>query len=82
MKLPGHTELSIETAHAIAARHGFQAATVTRFPDTGIFNAVYLLGEDLVDLTRFGGHREAWGREIPEGHVHDASSTVPTRIPL
>jgi hypothetical protein len=33
-----------------------------------------------VDLTRFGGHLEAWGREIPEGCVHDASSTIPARV--
>ncbi len=48
MKLPAHTDLSIETVHAIAARHGFQVASITRLPDTGIFNAVYILGEDLV----------------------------------
>jgi hypothetical protein len=33
-----------------------------------------------LDLTRFGGHAEAWGREIPKGSVHVPSSAVSTRI--
>lgn len=48
MNLPAHTHLSVETVHAIAARHGVQVTTMTRLPDTGIFNAIYLLGQDLV----------------------------------
>lgn len=48
MKLPAHTDLSVEAVHAIATRHAFQVTTITRLPDTGIFNAIYLLGQDLV----------------------------------
>jgi len=46
LDLPAFPELTDEILHAIAARHG--AASVSRLPEVGIFNAVFLLGEDLV----------------------------------
>jgi aminoglycoside phosphotransferase (APT) family kinase protein len=48
MKLPAHVPLSDATLHEIAARHGLRGATVTRPPEVGIINAIYLLGDDYV----------------------------------
>jgi len=46
MPFPPHTDASIEALRAVASRHGIPPDTVTRLPDTGIFNAIYLLGDE------------------------------------
>jgi aminoglycoside phosphotransferase (APT) family kinase protein len=48
MRLPNHVSVSPEAARAIAARHGLGDRRVVRLADTGIINAVYLLGDNLV----------------------------------
>lgn len=48
VKLPDHVPVSPGTASAIAARHGLGEGHFSRLPDTGIINAVYLLGDHLV----------------------------------
>jgi aminoglycoside phosphotransferase (APT) family kinase protein len=48
VKLPDHTPVPPEAAGAIAERHGRPADRVVPLPTTGIINAVYLLGDDLV----------------------------------
>lgn len=48
MKLPDHVPLSPETVAAIASRHGLGDRALTPLADTGIINAVSLLGDDLV----------------------------------
>ncbi len=45
MDLPDFPDLSDEVLRAIAARYG---GPVVRLPERGIFNAVFLLGEDLI----------------------------------
>src|ERR1041385_983628 len=48
MRLPNHVFVSHEAARAIASRHGLGDRRLARLPDTGIINAVYLLGDDVV----------------------------------
>ena len=48
MRLPDHVPVSADAARAIAARHGLGDRALVRLADTGIINAVYLLGDDLV----------------------------------
>jgi aminoglycoside phosphotransferase (APT) family kinase protein len=48
MRLPDHVPVSPEAARAIAVRHGLGDRSLVRLADTGIINAVYLLGDDLV----------------------------------
>lgn len=48
MRLPDHTPVSAEAARAIAERHGLGTGAFARLPDTGIINAIYLLGEEFV----------------------------------
>jgi aminoglycoside phosphotransferase (APT) family kinase protein len=48
MQLPEHVEVSAEIVRSIARRHGIRADKVTRLPEVGITNAVYLLGDHLV----------------------------------
>lgn len=57
MKLPDHVPVSPEAARAIADRHGLGDRSLVRLTDTGIINAVYLLGDDLV--LRVPRHHEA-----------------------
>ena len=44
MQLPPHTAVPEETLIALAEQHGLPRC-VTRLPDTGIFNAIYLVGD-------------------------------------
>lgn len=46
MQLPEFPDLRDEVLQTIAARYG--GGSVTRLPEVGIFNAVFLLGEDLI----------------------------------
>jgi aminoglycoside phosphotransferase (APT) family kinase protein len=48
VKLPDHVPVSPQAAGAIAARHGLGNRTATPMAETGIINAVFLLGDDLV----------------------------------
>jgi hypothetical protein len=45
MKLPEHTPVTGEVLAALAARHGLPTEPIVRLPDTGIFNAIYLMGD-------------------------------------
>jgi len=46
--LPEHVEVSADTLRAIADRHRIDSSTVVRLPETGIFNAIYRLGDDAI----------------------------------
>ena len=46
--LPDHTPVSAEALRALAERHHVSVQQVERLPDTGIFNAVYRLGDGLI----------------------------------
>lgn len=46
--LPDHVDVSPNTLAAIAARHGLDATDVERLPETGIFNAIYRLGDGAI----------------------------------
>lgn len=48
MRLPDFPEISNDGLRAIVARHGLGATSFGLLPEVGIFNAIYLLGEDLV----------------------------------
>lgn len=48
MRLPAHTDISQETLAAVAGHHGLPHDSITRLPDTGIFNAIYGLGSDFI----------------------------------
>lgn len=48
MNLPDHTEVSGEALRAITERHGLPLGALVRLPETGIINAVYALGDDLI----------------------------------
>ncbi|MDP8924745.1 MAG: hypothetical protein M3O34_17975 [Chloroflexota bacterium] len=47
LDLPTHALVTADALRAIAARHGVDPATVERLPETGIFTAIYHLGEHL-----------------------------------
>ena len=40
--------LSVTLLRAIVERHGVRADSLTRLPQVGVINAIYLLGDDLV----------------------------------
>lgn len=44
IRLPAHADVSTERIAAAARHHGLPSHPITRLPDTGIFNAIYLLG--------------------------------------
>ena len=46
--LPDHVDVSPETLHQIANRHGVDGASVERLPETVIFNAIYRLGDGTI----------------------------------
>jgi len=46
--LPDHVAIDAQTLRAIADRHGFDGAGVERLPETGIFNAIFRLGDDAI----------------------------------
>jgi aminoglycoside phosphotransferase (APT) family kinase protein len=48
VKLPKMPPVSDETLRAIVERHGLEARRFSRLPEAGIFNAIYLLGDDYV----------------------------------
>lgn len=48
MQLPPHADVPDHAIAAMARHHGLPSAPVIRLPDTGIFNAIYLLGDDVV----------------------------------
>jgi aminoglycoside phosphotransferase (APT) family kinase protein len=48
MHLPDFPEVSAETVRMIAEQHGLGVHTFSRLPSIGVFNALYLLGDDLV----------------------------------
>jgi aminoglycoside phosphotransferase (APT) family kinase protein len=48
VNLPPHPEVSTTALRAIAERHHLAADSFTRLPEVGIFNAIYLLGDDWV----------------------------------
>lgn len=48
MKLPNLPPVSEEILCAIVERHGLSAWKFSRLPEAGIFNAIYLLGDDYV----------------------------------
>jgi aminoglycoside phosphotransferase (APT) family kinase protein len=61
VNLPPHAEVSEFALCAIAERHGLAATSFMRLPDTGIFNAIYLLGD-------------AWVLRVPRVHpIHFAA---------
>src|SRR5690349_16715287 len=57
MSLPDFPTLSSHTLHMIAERHGLAARAFKPLPSTGVFNAIYLIGDDLV-------------LRIPRNHPH------------
>src|SRR5687767_5916883 len=46
--LPDHVDVSPETLSALAFRYGADTADVARLPETGIFNAIYRLGDGAI----------------------------------
>ena len=48
MKLPKLPPVSAEILRAIIEQHGLEAQRFSRLPEAGIFNAIYLLGDDYV----------------------------------
>ena len=46
--LPDHVDVSAETLQTIADRHGVGGSDVERLPETGIFNAIYRLGDGAI----------------------------------
>ena len=46
--LPDHVTVDPDTLQAIAKQHGLDGTSVERLPDTGIFNAIYRLGQDAI----------------------------------
>jgi aminoglycoside phosphotransferase (APT) family kinase protein len=48
MHLPDFPEVSADTVRMIADQHGLGAHTFSRLPSIGVFNAIYLLDDDLV----------------------------------
>lgn len=46
--LPDHVDVSPETLRQIGERHGIAGCYVERLPETGIFNAIYRLGEGAI----------------------------------
>lgn len=48
MPVPAHTDVPIEALAAVAEQHGLPPSPITRVPDVGIFNAVYLLGDEFI----------------------------------
>lgn len=65
MQLPKHVDVSIETIAAVAEYHRLPAHPITRVPDSGIFNAIYLVGEEcILRIPRqHPGHERALFRE-------------------
>ncbi len=48
MQLPDFPEVSADTLRMIAEQHHLRVHTFARLPSIGVFNAIYLLGDDLV----------------------------------
>lgn len=48
MQLPPHADVPDHAIARMAHHHGLPSAPVIRLPDTGIFNAIYVLGNDFV----------------------------------
>ena len=48
LHLPEFPEVSAETVRMIGEQHGLGVHTFSRLPSIGVFNAIYLLGDDLV----------------------------------
>jgi aminoglycoside phosphotransferase (APT) family kinase protein len=48
MKLPAFPRISKRTLLAIAERHGLSERSFLRLPEVGIFNAIYVVGNDLI----------------------------------
>jgi len=48
MTMPASPPVTTATARRIAARHGLGASAIARQPSIGVFNAIYLLGDDLI----------------------------------
>jgi len=48
MSLPDFPTVSPDTLHKIAERHHLAARTFQPLPSSGVFNAIYLVGDDLV----------------------------------
>lgn len=48
MPLPEHTNIPLDIISAATEHHGLPSRPITRLPDTGIFNAVYLVGDNYV----------------------------------
>ena len=46
MPLPDLVAISDETLHTIAVHHGLRIDAITRLPDVGVINTIYLLGDD------------------------------------
>lgn len=78
MDLPDFPEISPRALRVIADRHGAHA--VARLPDVGIFNAVYLLGDDLV-LRVPRDHATFVGAACQEAIAAPAARAVGVRTP-
>lgn len=48
MQLPDFPPMSAETLEAIGERHNLRAEEISRAKDVGIFNAIYLVGNEYV----------------------------------
>jgi aminoglycoside phosphotransferase (APT) family kinase protein len=57
MSLPDFPEVSTDTLHKIAENHRLAVETFTPLPSIGVFNAIYLVGDDLI-------------LRIPRNHPH------------
>jgi aminoglycoside phosphotransferase (APT) family kinase protein len=62
MPLPEHTNIPIDMISCAAEHHGLPSRPITRLPDTGTFNAVYLVGDNYV--LRVPGQHPAHFRAI------------------
>ena len=58
--LPDFPEVSPEILRSIARRHGLDAHDLSVLPETGVFNAIYLLGEDYIQPPRRCGYLDGW----------------------
>ncbi len=48
MQLPDFPEIAEDTLRMIAQQHHFRVGAFARLPSIGVFNAIYLLGDDLI----------------------------------
>ena len=63
MELPDFPEISPDVLQSIVNRHQLGVRTISRMPEIGIFNAIYLLDDELI-------------LRIPRNHPHFVKATM------